>query len=174
MSTQLKVRLISAAPSCVAVDFIFDCDPHYFRAANNRQSDSCDNLRAKRYRRVGVWACRRLAGHTAKTSKSVRFASSGLNKLGSVPAPLNPNCSHACTPTRPHADTPIRLSYLPTRIIWPSGLRAPPVFSTLIAKAAADSMGAVGWKLARINPSLGTAKIPALTGCAIFGSITHN
>ena len=45
---------------------------------------------------------------------------------------------------------------------------------TLMANAAADSMGVVVWKLVRIKPSFGTAKTPALTGCEIFGSITHN
>ena len=64
--------------------------------------------------------------------------------------------------------------YLPTRMIWPSGFGAPPVFSTLMANAAADSMGVAVWKLVRIKPSFGTAKTPALTGCEIFGSITHN
>jgi len=54
--------------------------------------------------------------------------------------------------------------YLPTRMIWPSGFVEPPLFSTLIANAAADSIGAAGWKLVRISPLFGTDKTPALTG----------
>jgi hypothetical protein len=34
--------------------------------------------------------------------------------------------------------------YLPTKMIWPSGFEAPPAFSTLIANAAADSIGLTG------------------------------
>src|ERR1700693_4565526 len=50
-STQVKVRLISAAPSCAAVDFISIATGKYFRAGNNEQSVSCNNLEKETCRR---------------------------------------------------------------------------------------------------------------------------
>ena len=45
MSTQLKVRLISAAPSCVAVDFMAIATGNISERKQNQQPVSCDNLR---------------------------------------------------------------------------------------------------------------------------------
>ncbi len=56
MSTQVKVRLISAAPSCVAVNFISMATRNISERPMKEQSVSCDSFKTKRQTRVGEWA----------------------------------------------------------------------------------------------------------------------
>ena len=58
MSTQLKVRLISAAPSCVAVDFISIATRNISERATTNNLIHVTILRS-RYRRIGELAYRR-------------------------------------------------------------------------------------------------------------------